>query len=189
MKRTNNLHVGLDSNCLSYLLDCIADISEPTTTGQSMSEQLVADEKIALLRLWFYKPGTFSFILTETVISEVVKIRKVERREFHESFIQSLFIDYPVRDHAAVQARTEQFAEHHSRRSDCRILAEAEELKLNVVLTYDKDFLKRLATISATTKLMKPSSYWTSLGIPKGAKPVTIPHHTNPLSKQSWWHW
>jgi len=100
----------------------------------------VVDEKIALLRLWFYKPGSFSFVLTETVISEVARIRKVERRELHESFIRTLFIDYPVRDHAAVQARTEQFAAHHTGRSDCQILAEAEELELKVVLTYDKDF-------------------------------------------------
>jgi predicted nucleic-acid-binding protein len=187
MKHTNNLHVGLDSNCLSFLLDCIANISVPT--GQSPNEQLDADEKIALLRLWFYKPGSFSFVLTETVISEVARIRNVERREFHENFIRTLFIDYPVRDHVAVQARTEQYAVHHTGRSDCQILAEAEELKLNVVLTYDKDFLKKLATFSATTKIMKPSSFWASLGIPKGAKPVTVPHHTNPLSEQSWWRW
>lgn len=187
MKHIKNQHVGLDSNCLSFLLDCIENISEPT--GQSPNEQLVVDEKIALLRLWFYKPGSFSFVLTETIISEVARIRKVERREFHESFIRTLFIDYPVRDHAAVQARTEQFAAHRTGRSDCQILAEAEELELKVLLTYDKDFLKKLATVSATTEIMNPSSFWDSLGIPKGAEPVTIPHHTNPLSKQSWWRW
>jgi len=181
MKHTNNRHVGLDSQCLSYLLDSIADISEPT--GQ------LADEKVALLRSWFYKPGAFAFILTETVISEVARIRNVERREFHESFIRTLFLNYPVRDLTTVQARTAQLAVYHSGLSDCRILAEAEELELNVVLTYDHDFWNRLSTVSATTKLMKPSSYWASLGIPKGAKPVTVPHHTNPLNEQPWWRW
>ena len=177
MKRTNAPHVALDSQCLSYLLDGIAGISEPTDS--------LAEEKKALLRSWFYKPGTF--ILTETVISEVGRIRNLDRREFHESFVRTLFLDYPVRDLAAVQARAAEFEVHHPKPSDCRILAEAEELGLDLVLTYDHDFLKRLSTASGTTKLRKPSAYWTTLGIPKGVKPVTVPHHTNPLSGQSWW--
>ena len=179
MKHIENPHVGLDSQSLSYLLDGIAGISEPTDP--------LAGEKTALLRTWFYKPKTF--ILTETVISEVSRIRNVDRREFHESFIRTLFLDYPVRDLAAVQARTLQFEVYHRGHCDCRILAEAEELGLDFVLTYDNNFWKRLSKFSDTTKLMKPSAYWVNLGIPKGAKPATVPHHTNPLSEQSWWRW
>ena len=172
-------HVGLDSQCLSYLLDGIAGISEPTDS--------LAEEKKALLRSWLYKPG--AFVLTETVISEVSQIRNIDRREFHESFIRTLFLDYPIRDLTAVQARTVQFEVYHPKSSDCRILAEAEELRLDFVLTYDHDFWKRLSSAPGTTKLMKPSAYWANLSIPKGARPVTAPHHTNPLSEQSWWRW
>jgi hypothetical protein len=179
MKHTNGPHIGLDSQCLSYLLDGIAGISEPIDS--------LAEEKKALLRSWFYKPGTF--ILTETVISEVSKIRNIDRREFHESFIRTLFLDYPVRNLTAVQARAAQFEVSHPEPSDCRILAEAEELRLDFMLTYDHNFWKRLSNASSTMKLIKPSAYWTTLGIAKGAKPVTVPHHTNPLSQQSWWHW
>jgi hypothetical protein len=179
MKHTKVQKVGLDSQSLSYLLDGIADISEPTDR--------LAEEKKALLRSWFYKPGTF--ILTETVISEVIRIRDIDRREFHESFIRTLFLDYPVRDLAAVQARALQFEVYHPEYSDCRIMAEAEELELDFVLTYDHDFWKRLSNSSDTTKLIKPSAYWVNLGIPKGTRPVTVPHHTNPLSEQSWWLW
>ena len=179
MKHPKTIHIGLDSQCLSYLLDGIAGISEPTDP--------LADEKKALLRTWFYQPGTF--ILTETVISEVAKIRNLDRRRFHESFIQTLFLDYPVHDLAVVQARAAHFKQFHSKLCDCRILAEAEELQLDFVLTYDHAFLKQLSTASSTTKLMKPSKYWNSLGIAKGTKPVTVPHHTNPLSQQSWWQW
>ena len=181
MKRTRDPHIGLDSQCLSYLLDAIAGICEPTDS--------LASEKIALVRSWFYKPGNFTFTLTETVISEVGKIPNEERREFHESFIRTLFLDYPVRDLAVVQARAEQFQMNHPKLNDCRILAEAEELGLDIVLTYDNDFWKRLYNASLTTKLMKPSAYWLSLGVPRGAKPITVPHHTNPLSQQPWWRW
>jgi predicted nucleic-acid-binding protein len=179
MKHTKKPHVSLDSNCLSYLLDGIGGVSEPTDD--------LAGEKIALLRSWFYKTGTF--ILTETVISEVSRIRNIDRREFHESFINTLFLDYPVRDLASVKTRTFEFEKHHGGHNDCRILAEAEELGIDFVLTYDKEFLKRLSESSYTTKLMRPSAYWVNLDIPKGANPVTVPHYSNPLSEQSWWHW
>jgi len=179
MKRNNRPHVGLDSQCLSYLLDAIAGISEPTG--------LLAAEKKALLHSWFYKPGTF--VLTETVIAEVSRIRNTNRREFHESFIRTLFLEYPVRDLATVQARAEQFEVSHPNPGDCRILAEAEELRLDFLLTYDHKFWERLSSVSSTTRLLKPWDFWISRGIPKGAKPVTVPHPTNPLSVQSWWRW
>ena len=180
MKHNNKPHVGLDTQCLSYLLDGIDGIEEPT--------DLLVDERKALLRSWFYTPGTF--ILTETVISEVSKIKNIDRREFHEGFIRTLFLDYAVRDLTEVQARATQFEVNHPKKSnDCLILAEAEELEIDFVLTYDNKFWKRLRHASSTTKLMKPSEYWDYLGIKKGSKPVTVPHNTNPLSNQSWWRW
>ena len=177
MKRSRAPQIGLDSQCLSYLLDGISGISKPT--------DVLASEKIALLRSWFYRSGTFT--LTQTVVSEVAEIPNTERREVHQSFIRTLFLDYPVNDAVAVQARAEQFQDKHSSINDCRILAEAEELGLDAVITYDNNFWKRLHNASATTRLIKPTVYWESLGVPHGAQPKTAPHHTNPLSKEEWW--
>ena len=98
MKRTKTRHVGLDSQCLSYLLDGIAGITEPTDP--------LAEEKKALLRTWFYQLGTF--ILTETVISEVAKIRKLDRHSFHETFLQTN--TDPIVNHAS-----DQLCERHQR--------------------------------------------------------------------------
>lgn len=181
MKRSRSPQIGLDSQSLSYLLDAIVGIEEPT--------DILATEKKALVRSWFYRPGGFAFTLTATVIAEVRQIPDATRREFHESFIRTLFLDYPVLDPIAVQARADQFAGAHPKPRDCRILAEAEELGLDVVLTYDHDFWKRLREKSPTTRLIKPSEYWADLGIPAGAMPQTIPHPTNPISAQSWWRW
>lgn len=171
--------VGLDSPCLSYLLDGIAGINEPT--------DILASEKIALLRSWFYVPRTF--FITATVLSEVARIRIAERREFHESFIRTLFLDYPVRDPDRVNNRAIHFESLHPESADCRVLAEAEELGLDIVLSYDYHFVKRLSSASGTVRLVTPTSYWASLNIPKGSPPKTVPHHTNPLSQQSWWRW
>lgn len=179
MKRLNRPHVGLDSQCLSFLLDGIDGISEPTD---------LVEEKKALLRVWFYRPAAYStYILTQTVMTEVSEIRGRERRELYEGYVRTLFLDYPVHDLAAVQSRADHFFAYHHKPADCRILAEAEELGLDIFLTYDHKFWKRLASASDTTKLVKPSSYWASLDIPKGAKPTTAPDSTNPLSGQSWW--
>ncbi|MBL1142844.1 MAG: type II toxin-antitoxin system VapC family toxin [Proteobacteria bacterium] len=177
MKQNKEQHVGLDSHCLSYLLDGIAGVSCPTDS--------LAQERISLLRIWFYRPGTF--YITETVLAEVAQIRDIYRRELHDGFINSLFLDYPVRIRAEVKNRAKEFETYHPKHNDCLILAEAEELNLDILLSYDNDFLKRLSNVSEITRLMKPVDYWVSLNIPKGSQPVTVPHHTNPLSKETWW--
>lgn len=181
MKRSRGPQIGLDSQCLSYLLDAIAGIEEPT--------DVLAPEKKALIRSWFYRPGNFAYTLTATVVAEVRAISNTERRELHESFIRTLFLDYPVSDSLAIQERAAYFAMIHPGLRDCRILAESEELGLDLVLTYDHDFWRRLRYASPTTKLVKPSEYWASLGVPEGVAPQTVPHPTNPLSSKSWWRW
>jgi predicted nucleic acid-binding protein len=179
MNHKNRPFVGLDSQCLSYLLDSIDGIEEPTDP--------LAGERKALLRSWFYTPGTF--ILTQTVFSEVSKIKNIDRREFHKRFTSRQFPIFPVRDLTNVQTRAAQFEGNHPKYNDCLILAEAEELGLDFLITYDDDFLKRLYNTSSTTRLIKPSEYWTYLDIRKGAKTVNAPNDTNPFSKQSWWRW
>lgn len=171
--------VGLDSQCLSYLLDAIAGIEEPTDP--------LAEERKALVRVWFYTPG--AFYLSETVVSECANIRHVDRRELHQSFVRTLFLDSPVRDPAAVEARATHLFQFHPKLNDCRVLAEAEDLGLDTLLTYDGDFKQRLAPVSPVVALTMPTAYWAGLGIPKGARPQTIPHTTNALSQQTWWRW
>lgn len=171
--------VGLDSECLSYLLDAIAGIEEPTDP--------LSEERKALIRVWFYMPGTF--YLSETVVSECARIRHVDRRELHQSFVHTTLLDLPVRDRAAVEARTAHLLQFHPKLNDSRVLAEAEDLGLGTLLTYDGDFRRHLAPVSAVVALTIPTAYWASLGIPKGAHPQKVPHDTNPLHQQTWWRW
>ncbi len=172
--------VGLDSQCLSYFLDSIEQVSEPVDA--------LASEKKALVWIWFYMSrGTY--FVSETVMAEVARIRAIPRREFHESFVLTLFHDYPVQNRTMVCLRSEELMTTHPRQNDCRILAEAEDLHLQFLLTYDEDFLKRLGGLTSPVKLLKPSSYWKSLQIKRGTEPRTSPHATNPLSRQNWWRW
>jgi len=171
--------VGLDSQCLSYVIDAANGVIEPTDS--------LADERKALLRAWFYGPGRF--FVSETVLSECTRIRDTERRALHESFGEITYWGLPVRDAGAVAKRAAEFALLHPKTSDCRILAEAEDLLLDTLLTFDEQLMKRLSPASSTVVLATPSSFWLGLGIPRGARPRSIPHLTNPLSGQSWWRW
>lgn len=179
MKHTTEPRVGLDSQCLTYLLKGIAGNDEPT--------DCLGGEKKALLRSWFYT--SVIFVLTGTVISEARKIPDIDLLELHESFILTHFREDPVRNLAEVEAKAALFEKKHLGSNDCLILAEAVDLGLDLMLTYDFSFLSDFSDASNTTKLRKPTDYWASLDIARGTSPVRVPHHTNPLSEQWWWRW
>lgn len=171
--------VGLDSQCLSYLIDAASGTTEP--------RDVLVDERKALLRAWFYGPGRF--VVSETVLSECAGIRGLARRELHESFGAIAYWGLPVRNVGAVAKREAELMLQHPMANDCRIVAEAEDLQLHTLLTCDKNLMKRLSSVSLSVVLAKPSEFWLSLGISPGAKPHSIPHPTNPLSGQTWWRW
>lgn len=171
-------NVGLDSQCFSYLLDALSNLQEPTDA--------LAEERKALVRIWFYRDV---FYLSETVVSECARIRQIDRRELHENWRQVLFLDPPIQNRAEVDARTSYLLQFHPKENDCRVLAEAEDIGLDALLTYDRNFRNRLGSKSGTVKVTSPSEYWASLGVLKGAQPRMVPRYDNPLSKQSWWVW
>jgi hypothetical protein len=180
MNATNReTRVGLDSNCLSYLFDAVADFDEPT--------DLLAQEKVALIRIWFYTSE--EYYITETVLNEISDIRCPERREFHDGFLSVHILETTVQQRFIVSARTLELMQAHPKRNDCQIVAEAEDALLDTFLSYDKNLKRHLGPISKNVQIVTPSSYWIGLNIPKGARPLTAPHKTNPLSIQTWWHW
>lgn len=178
MRDGAHIRVGIDSQCLSYLIDAFSAVGSPTDT--------LAAQKIALARLFFYLPGTLW--VTPTVAVECAKIRNTERAELHASFIAVLFCELPVTDTKATEERSQNLLKLHSGLNDCRIVAEAEYVGFDVLLTFDSKMVKRLSG-SSTVKLLEPLTYWKLLAIPQGAKPDKTPHETNPLTEQSWWRW
>ncbi len=171
--------VGLDSQCFTYLIGALAKVAEPTDE--------LAEERKALIRSWFYMPGTY--YLPQTVVTECQQIRTTELREFHTSFVASLFITLPIKRPGAAAVRAVELRSIHPGLNDCRILAEAEDLGLKHLLTFDRDLLQRLGSSSNTVTIQTPSAYWSSLAIPRGANLRTSPHESNPLSQETWWRW
>ena len=171
--------VGVDSQCLSYVIDAMASKFRPT--------QAVESQQLALIRLFFYLPETFW--VTPTVMAECAMIRNVELAELHKSFINIQCEEFPLKDPQIVRLRASFLQKHHSGINDCLILAEAEDAGHNVLLTFDSDFINHLSPHANGVTLVRPVDYWGSLAIPRGVRPNKVPHPTNPLSSQNWWHW
>lgn len=180
MKSHNDMRkIALDSQSYSYLIDAICGLSEPTDS--------LAEERKALLRIWFYTDA--AFIITETVKSEFMGIANPERKDVHKSFCQSLFADLAVVNRQYVQKRSNELMKNHNKRNDCQILAEAEDIRAKTLLTYDRKFKRRLNSESSSLSLEMPSEYWNKLNIAKNTTPLVLPRPDNPLSKEKWWRW
>lgn len=177
-----NNKVSIDSNALSYLVDAMSNCKMPV--GQQ------ADEKIALLRSYFYRDDIL--YVSPTVKAEYGKIKDEKKRRDHQEITDILLGDLFVSDHGLIKTRTKEYNKYHSGKKnekDCKILAESEIGGCNLILTYDQDFYKKLHDKTHSIKIMKPSDFWVSLRIPADSKPVIVPHPTNPLFKETWWKW
>ena len=175
----NDLQAALDSNCLSYLLSA--------ASGEHTENEMIFDEGVALIRLWFYVPGRF--YITDTVATECSEIPNLEKKALHSAFTSYTYWGVPVRNQAAVAERVQEFKLLHHGAGDCSALAEAEDAGLDVLLTYDRDFLKFKDRFGSKVALMRPSELWASMAVPRGVTPVLRPALGNPLEGQRWWLW
>jgi predicted nucleic acid-binding protein len=169
----------LDSNCLSYLLSA--------ASGELAENEALFAEGVALIRLWFYVPSRF--YVTDTVAAECSEISNLEKKTLHSSFTSYTYWGVPVRDQASVAQRLDMLKLLHHDAGDCAALAEAEDAELDVLLTYDKDFLKLEDRFRSKVALTRPSELWASLAVPRGAQLVLRPVLGNPLQSQPWWLW
>lgn len=171
--------IGIDSQCVSYIISAMA--------GTSIPVDGLATEKIALFRTYLYLPDTF--YITPTVKEECGRISNETDRARHEDFISALFVETFPDDVAEIDKLTKLYLGYHAKKKDCTVLAEAEAGVVNVLLTYDYRFLKKLSGRSPRVRVMKPSIFWNDLSVPRGAKPDKIPHRTNPIAAYNWWNW
>lgn len=175
--RRQQSHVGLDSQCYTYLIDAMAGVDEPTDA--------LAEQHVALFRTLLYRDGCL--FISPTVVTEYERIRDGVRVAFHEEWT-TLFGETQPINPARIDARSREFLALHNDPDDCRILAEAEDAGLAVLLSFDSKFVSHLAGASAVV-LLRPVDYWLSLKIPKGARPSTTPRFDNPMALQTWWRW
>lgn len=85
------------------------------------------------------------------------------------------------------ESRILDLMQFHDDREDCRILVECERYEMDYLLTYDRDFIKRLAPQAQALKVVRPSEFWDKLNVPPGANPRYVPADGNPMGAALWW--
>jgi len=171
--------IGIDSNCLSYLIDA--------ASGEKGAATAILEEGIALVRIWFYSTDRFS--VTATVAAECSQIKNPTKNAVHAAFTSQGYWGVLVRNAEATCKRADALEHLHSGRGDRLALAEAEDAELDILLTYDKDFLKLGSSSGSPVRLIKPTVYWKQLNVPRGTRPSNLPTAGNPLETQRWWVW
>ncbi len=171
--------IVLDSNCFTYFVDAMTDISTPIGND--------AEQKIAVVHLYFFLEDTL--YVSPTVKLEYAAIRNDSRRTQHQSFNESLISEIPPWElnKSTVDRRAAELEQFHSKIDDCRIVAEAEQYGADFLATNDGDLIKRLSPHVKKLCLMRPSEIRKTLQIRRGSKPKKLPERTSPLAKETWW--
>lgn len=176
--------LALDAQVFTFLIQANSGLYDPATD----SDLALATERVAVFRVFLYYPGLI--LALPTVTRETGSIADPEWRRDHELFgrVQLLTgMPLPTQKVDALAVYYESL--HPSHINDCRIVAEAELARVDFLLTYDFDLLKRLAAHTGHLQLEKPSSFWTFLNLPRGTPPNWIPHSSHPLAQANWWRW
>lgn len=174
--------VTFDSQVFTYLVEANSGAYDPATDR----DHAVAQERVAALRIFLYHD---MIIIPPTVVREFTGISNPDRRKEHELFAHVHLIEPDHLDPAKVDALASYYYGIHPSMNDCRILAEAELLRIDFLLTYDADLLKSLGRRPGYPVLATPSWFWRFLKIPRGASPKWTPHSTHPLFGTVWWRW
>lgn len=175
--------IALDANAMTYFIQGM------NCTDERPPEGAHAHEIIALVRIFFWMPSDACFVLPPTVEAECQKIRDQAKREDHKSWnMVHLAGVHPRPDEEAANRRATELSTKHNGLNDCKIAAECELADIDVLLTCDPSFLKRLRTEVRKVRMCSPSEYWEWMRIAKGAPPQRRPAEGNPLAEVNWWH-
>lgn len=174
--------VTFDSQVFTYLVEANAGAYDPAKDP----DHTTAQERVAALRIFLYHD---IIIVPPTVAREFRNIADPSRRKEHELFAHVHLIETDHLDPAKVDALARYYYGLHPSMNDCRIVAEAELLRVDFLLTRDADLINRLGHRPGYPVLATPSWFWRFMKIPRGASPKWTPHPTHPLSQTDWWRW
>jgi hypothetical protein len=176
-----NQKIAIDSNSHTYLVEAVYPNYEPEKDSSRLLE-----ERKSMVRIFLYKRQPF-YVLP-AVIKEYKRIKDERWREEHDKFTKNLLLDHFIdMDEDKILTRKNYFISLHNKEVDCQILAEAEAARMNLLLSCDQKFIKRLGTRARGVEIMKPTEYFNNLDIAPGTKPIWRPGPSNPLSKKTWW--
>jgi hypothetical protein len=179
---TGRWTLALDANALTYWIDAMnAAPDEPSGP--------LAEEKLALVRIFFWMPSQSCFGLVPTVKAEYEAIPNRAKLEEHIGWALTHTAEVqPSPDEALITKRAYELTAHRAGVNDRKIVAECELSGISALLTCDGRLVERLR-LETRVWLVRPSEFWDRLRVAKGSPPNRTPPSGNPLLECSWWHW
>ena len=173
-----NWRVALDANAVTYLIKALESHFDRPSGPTAL-------EEIALCRIFIYYDVPY---VSPTVEKQCLAIRDRSKREKHDSWLSVAFRSFgDGLDMTESEGRILDLFQLHRDPDDCTILVECERYGMDVLLTYDRDFIDHLAGHAAGVRVLRPTELWPQLAIPPGAAPRIEPAHGNPMAATSWW--
>jgi len=143
-------------------------------------------ERIAAFRLFLWT----ELFIPPTVLQQLSATRSPERRQVLLDTVKWNPAKPPIKAEAlpAISARAEALLAFHRDPADCSIVTEAEYFGASALLSFDQQLRRRLQ-FHTDLALHSPSEHWQCLAIPRETPPRWTPDPSNPMSRQTWWHW
>jgi hypothetical protein len=173
--------VAIAVQVLLYLLEAVCDGLLPDAAAEPN-----AAERLATFRVFCYSPC--ALWVPPTVRAKYALVTDPATRARHDEWA-SLHLEEdvaPGADEAELAARADALGIHHDDVEGCRVVAEAEAVGVDVLMTSDEGLIRSLRAHTALS-LLKPSEFFLSLGIPPGTEPPWLPPPGNPLRDATSW--
>ena len=149
-------------------------------------DNILAVERVAVFRLFLWA----DLIVTPTVLKQLAASKNSAWRDRLERLVLIHLPEaqIPASAFSAINDKVQNLQSFHCDSLDCRILAEAESIGANTLLSFDHQLRRRLKA-QTTLSLCRPSDYWNWLAIRPGTRPKWAPALSNPISRETWWLW
>jgi hypothetical protein len=174
--------LALDSNAFTYWIQTM-------NGAPDQPSEPFADEKLALVRIFFWMPSNASFKIVRTVRAEYEVIRDGGKLDSHNAWALTHVSEVrPIPDDAVAGTRAQELSSFHSGENDRKIIAECELSSIAGLLTCDTKLLEGLR-METHVWIARPTAFWEWMRIPKGQPANRAPAGGNPLLECSWWRW
>ena len=174
----NPYPVVVDGNCVSYWLDALDAVVAP------QEEDPLADQKMALVQIFYYWPWVMSF--TPTIRTEIEAITDPARLQTHQQWIGIHLRELLAPNSERLAQAQDELAGSDVNETDAEWLCEAIAHDSTMAITWDQPLLNQSAGLTAI-EVVSPATAWSTLSVPNGAEARIAPSPTNPLSQQDWW--
>lgn len=174
--------LALDANAFTYWIEAMNAAPEQPS-GR------LAEEKLALVRIFLWMPPDAGFHLVPTVKAECDAISDRAKRDDHIAWALShVSVIQPLPQEDLLAKRAEELVSYRVGGSDGKIIAECEQARVGALLTCDGKLIERLR-METRVWLVRPSEFWDRMRIPRGSPPNRRPADGSPLLQCSWWQW